>query len=77
MQVNSRHHQAVRTPGVDQRVVAQSPDGVVEAVESTTEWTAIGVQWHPEEMGEPHRSALFAGLVRACKEKLRGARSDP
>jgi putative glutamine amidotransferase len=32
--VNSLHHQAVRSVGPDHRVVARSPDGVIEAIES-------------------------------------------
>ncbi len=50
--VNSFHHQAVGNPGKRLRVTAVAPDGVVEAIEST-EWKAImGVQWHPEWMGQ-------------------------
>jgi putative glutamine amidotransferase len=29
-------------------VTARAPDGVIEAIESTTDWTAIGTQFHPE-----------------------------
>lgn len=46
--VNSFHHQAVRDTGIHFRVVAQSADGVVEAIESTEEKPMMGVQWHPE-----------------------------
>lgn len=71
VQVNSRHHQAVAMPGTGLRVAAQAPDGVIEGLESVGEWTAVGVQWHPEEMEESHRNALFGGFVEACREVRR------
>lgn len=46
--VNSFHHQAVRELGPSLRVCATSPDGVIEAVESTEHKSILGVQWHPE-----------------------------
>ena len=46
--VNSFHHQAVNHPGPHLRVVAQSADGIVEAIESNEEKSILGVQWHPE-----------------------------
>lgn len=48
LEVNSFHHQAVADPGQGMRAVAYSPDGVVEAIESTQYKSVIGVQWHPE-----------------------------
>ena len=30
------------------QVTARCPDGVVEAIESTTDWQAFGTQFHPE-----------------------------
>lgn len=46
--VNSFHHQAVKDPGTDFRVTARSSDGVIEAIESATFKSIMGVQWHPE-----------------------------
>ena len=46
--VNSFHHQAVSEPGPHLRVSAMSPDGIIEAVESTEHKALLGVQWHPE-----------------------------
>lgn len=49
LRVNSQHHQAVNQLGRKMRVAARSPDGVIEAVESTDpNWFCVGVQWHPE-----------------------------
>ncbi|MGX7329037.1 gamma-glutamyl-gamma-aminobutyrate hydrolase family protein [Enterococcus bulliens] len=48
--VNSRHHQAVHEIAQGLRVVAQSPDGLVEAVESKGDDQILAVQWHPENL---------------------------
>ena len=66
--VNSMHHQAVwdLAPGFIPSAFA--PDGLVEAIESTSHRFAVGVQWHPEFLWEndPRQHRLFAGLVEAC-----------
>ncbi|SDZ94502.1 Zn-dependent dipeptidase, dipeptidase homolog [Xylanibacter ruminicola] len=63
--VNSFHHQAVAEAGDKFRVVAKSPDGVIEAMESSEFKSILGVQWHPEclEEGLP----LFQWLVNEAK----------
>ena len=60
--VNTFHHQAVKDPGKRFRVTALAPDGVVEAIESTEYKPVMGVQWHPEWMGE-EGGKLFRWLV--------------
>ena len=59
--VNTRHLQAVATPGAGYSVSATAPDGVVEAIEDAT-GSIIGVQFHPERMGTAMRP-LFAHFV--------------
>lgn len=70
-QVNSSHHQAVREPGDNLRVIALSPvDGIVEAVElDTPEHFVVGVQWHPERTYQQSEfsRAIFAEFVRAAQ----------
>jgi putative glutamine amidotransferase len=68
VQVNSRHHQAIKRPAAQLAVVARSPDGVVEAVEIAGHPFAIGVQWHPECLyaRQPETQRLFAALVEAA-----------
>ena len=63
--VNSFHHQAVKETGDKFRVVAKSPDGIIEAMESSEYKSIIGVQWHPEclDEGKP----LFRWLVEEAK----------
>ncbi len=48
IRVNSMHHMAVDEVAPGFRVTARCPDGVVEAIESTTDWQAFGTQFHPE-----------------------------
>ena len=64
--VNSFHHQAVKEAAPGFAVTALSPDGLIEAVESTTHKSMIGVQWHPECMilgGDRTMMPLFEWLV--------------
>jgi putative glutamine amidotransferase len=48
MVVRSEHHQAVRRLGRHLRVVATSPDGLIETIEREDGKFALGLQWHPE-----------------------------
>ncbi|MFM8985691.1 MAG: gamma-glutamyl-gamma-aminobutyrate hydrolase family protein [Planctomycetia bacterium] len=49
IRVNIMHHLAIDDVAASFKVTARAPDGVVEAIESCIEnWTAIGVQFHPE-----------------------------
>ena len=47
-EVNSRHHQAVKTVANGFIVSATAPDGVIEAIEDPSRRFCVGVQWHPE-----------------------------
>ena len=67
IEVNSLHHQAIAEVGHGLRVCARAPDGVIEAVESENEPFQMGVQWHPEKLGETAGAALFRALVSACE----------
>ena len=60
--VNSFHHQAVSQPGTRFRITATAPDGVAEAMESTEHKAILGVQWHPECLGDDGLP-LFKWLV--------------
>ena len=50
--VNSFHHQAVAQAGEHFYVTAVADDGVIEAIESSEFKPIMGVQWHPEWLGE-------------------------
>ncbi|HZW08614.1 MAG TPA: gamma-glutamyl-gamma-aminobutyrate hydrolase family protein [Phycisphaerales bacterium] len=65
--VRSKHRQAVMTPG-RLRIVAASPDGIVEALTDPARRFYLGVQWHPERTAD-HAvgAALFEALVAAAR----------
>jgi putative glutamine amidotransferase len=70
-EINSSHHQAIEKPGEHLRVVAQAPDGIVEAVEWTgdSNWV-VGVQWHPERMPDDQfAQRLFQQFVAAARAR--------
>ncbi len=68
VRVGTRHVQAVRTLGDGFVVSGTAPDGVVEAIE-TPGGAFVGVQYHPESLGEPH-AALFRDLVDRARAAL-------
>ena len=61
--VNSLHHQAVRHVGEGLDAVGTTPDGQIEAIESSGEWPVLAVQWHPEMLDDPAERELFAAFV--------------
>ena len=68
IQVNSLHHQAVRTLSPRLEAMAYAPDGLVEAAWMPEAPFVWGVQWHPELMppeDAPSR-ALFRRFVQAA-----------
>ncbi|MFP6654537.1 MAG: gamma-glutamyl-gamma-aminobutyrate hydrolase family protein [Myxococcota bacterium] len=68
--VNSLHQQAVRSVGTMHRIVATSPDGLIEAIELEPEQAStweIGVQWHPEKLANQSSDQLFRAFVDACR----------
>lgn len=67
MAVNSFHHQAVKAPGARFRTTAVAPDGVIEAIESTEFKSIMGVQWHPEHLGDEGQR-LFCWLADEAAE---------
>ncbi len=74
--VNSRHHQSVGRLGASLVPSAQSPDGVVEAIERPDASFCLGVQWHPENFWRTREfNGLFERFVAAARQRLatRGA----
>ena len=72
--VNSRHHQAVTAERLAPRleVVARSPDGLVEGVESLAHRWVVGVQWHPERP-EPQQDGFVQASALLFQELVRQA----
>ena len=66
-EVNSRHHQAVKTVAAGYRVSATAPDGVIEAIEDPAARFCLGVQWHPENFWRTGEfRALYEGFLEAA-----------
>ena len=63
--VNTRHLQAVHEVGASYRVAAVASDGVIEAIENE-DGTVLGVQFHPELMGD-RMLPLFRHLVENAR----------
>ncbi|KXK50939.1 MAG: peptidase C26 [Chloroflexi bacterium OLB13] len=67
--VNSIHHQAVKNAAPGLRVVAVSPDGLIEATEMPDARFALTVQWHPEDLADDERMFnLFRAFVQAASK---------
>ncbi len=68
IQVNSMHHQGIKSLGSKLIASAYAPDGLIEAVESTNGHFLIGVQWHPEDLcdNQPCMHSLFEGFIDAA-----------
>lgn len=45
---NTSHHQSVKKVAPNFRAVAQTSDGIIEAIEAYPDRKIIGLQWHPE-----------------------------
>ena len=68
--VNSRHHQAVKSVAPGFRASATAPDGIIEAIEDPNARFCLGVQWHPENFWRTGEfRALFEGFVGAASQK--------
>jgi putative glutamine amidotransferase len=69
--VNSLHHQSVEKPAPGVVITAQSPDGVVEALEAPDRHFVLSVQWHPEDLYSDDESMLrlFTAFVQAARER--------
>ena len=66
--VNSLHHQAVKSVAPRLRATGKSDDGIIEAIESPERRFWIAVQWHPEEIDDlAWVQRLFQGFARAAQ----------
>ena len=67
--VNSYHHQAVKTLAPSLTVMAESEDGLVEAVYMPKKTYVWAVQWHPElsYQTDKYSRKIFESFVAACK----------
>lgn len=70
MEVNSFHHQAVKSPGPTLVTVATTEDGTIEGLWHPGMTFGIGVQWHPEMLAanRPDHASIFKAFVQAASE---------
>ena len=68
LEVNTLHHQAIKDLGKDLIPMAESPDGLIEAVKMADKHFVWAVQWHPEYMFKTDADSLrvFSWFVRQC-----------
>ncbi|MBR4503253.1 MAG: gamma-glutamyl-gamma-aminobutyrate hydrolase family protein [Clostridia bacterium] len=70
--VNTRHHQALKTPGRGLVISARAPDGIAEAIELAGDGFVLGVQWHPESLraaGVEGAKKIFDAFACACRQR--------
>lgn len=65
--INSSHHQSVRSVADGTIINAAAPDGVVEGIESSRHKFCLGVQWHPEYAASPIDGKIMRAFCDAAK----------
>ena len=71
IRVNSTHHQALTKLPDTLRCLGKSPDGIIEAIESTVYPCTVGVQWHPELLEDEVSAKLYGHLIKAAALRAR------
>jgi putative glutamine amidotransferase len=72
LEVNSRHHQAVKDVAKGLIATATAPDGVIEAIEDPKARFCLGVQWHPENFFRTGEfRSLFEGFLGEAAKNVR------
>ncbi|HCI48468.1 MAG: hypothetical protein A2977_01835 [Alphaproteobacteria bacterium RIFCSPLOWO2_01_FULL_45_8] len=67
VEVNSRHHQSIKTIGKGVVVSAVAPDGIIEAIEVPREKFCLGVEWHAEYEISDADTLLIKAFIHACR----------
>lgn len=72
LQVNSMHHQGVKTLGAGLRETAVAPDGLIEALETDGDAYVFAVQWHPEALTDhdTHSREMFQDFIDAARARI-------
>ncbi len=66
--VNSLHHQGIKTLASQLIATAHAPDGLIEAAELPEHPFAIALQWHPEWIpDQPASQAIFKAFIEATR----------
>jgi putative glutamine amidotransferase len=74
--VNSNHHQGIKELSPELKIVAYSPDGLPESVEwadPVNKPFLLGVQWHPERLGNenPLSGKVGQKFLEECRKYKR------
>lgn len=69
IEVNSLHHQGIKTVSKELTISARSPDGLVEGLEMPSYPFLLGLQWHPEELDNPLWKKVFDSFITASGNK--------
>ncbi|GAA0732417.1 gamma-glutamyl-gamma-aminobutyrate hydrolase family protein [Clostridium oceanicum] len=66
---NSFHHLAVKDVPKGFKIAATAKDGVIEAIESETQFI-LGIQWHPEMMSKDndYMAKIFERFIKEAKK---------
>ena len=70
LMVNSLHHQGVKVLADELVPEGKSPDGLVEAFTHRTHPFLIGVEWHPEELGDEPSKRIFDAFISAAQANI-------
>ena len=70
IEVNSAHHQSIKSPGKGLTINAKAPDGVIEGIEDQSKNFCIGVQWHPEFLIKKSDNVLLKVLLKKQKRNI-------
>ena len=73
LRVNSSHHQSVKDVAPSLTASALAPDGIIEAIESSSQRFLLGIQWQQEflfERNHRHRR-LFEAFLEAASRRGR------
>ena len=70
LSVNSYHHQAIKTLAYGLKVMAEAPDGLIEAVYMPGHRFLWAVQWHPEYSWKTDENSvmIFTAFIEAAKK---------
>lgn len=71
IEVNSSHHQAVKSVGHEMIISAIAPDGIIEAIEMHKRNFVLGVEWHPEYLSTKEDYLIVESFVKAANLNAR------
>lgn len=69
IEVNSSHHQAVKSVGPEMTISAiSSEDNIIEAVELPSHPFVLGIEWHPEYEATEYDTLIIKAFIKAASK---------